>query len=412
VAWLFGLAFVLYLDRICWQQAVTPIEAELGLEDTHMGVIAMAFTVAYGVFEIPTGRLGDRIGSRYVLVRIVVWWSLFTMLTGAAWGFVSLLAVRFLFGAGEAGAFPNAARVIRRWFPARERGRVQGTMLTAAQLGGVVAPTLAAFFIDTVGWRGAFVLFGLFGIAWAIGFRAWFCDDPGLHPSVNPAEAQLIRDDIGDTPTHSDPIPWRAVLTNSGIWSLGFAIICSSFNSYFYYSWFASYLKKARHIENQESGFMGSLVLAGAAVGVIGGGVVADRILRTRKVVRSRRILGSVVFVLAAGFLFAAARVETAWETAALMSCSCLCVQIILPTWWSAAIEQSGKHTGSLFGWMNMMGLMGAAISQGFVGVFADWRKDLGYEGREQWDPIFDVYVAVLLLGAVSWLVYRKRPLT
>jgi hypothetical protein len=86
-------------------------------------------------------------------------------------------------------------------------------------------------------------------------------------------------------------------------------------------------------------------------------------------------------------------------------------VQIILPTWWSAAIEQSGKHTGSLFGWMNMMGLMGAAISQGFVGVFADWRKSLGYVGREQWDPMFDVYVAVLLLGALSWLIYRKRPL-
>src|SRR5207244_3080579 len=131
--WLCGLTGVLYLDRICMSQAVVPIQRELHLSNTDMSYVMMAFTLSYGLFEIPTGRMGDRLGSRAVLTRIVLRWSAFTALTGACAGFVSLLFVRFLFGAGEAGAFPNAMRVIARWFPLRERGRVQGVMLAAAQ---------------------------------------------------------------------------------------------------------------------------------------------------------------------------------------------------------------------------------------------------------------------------------------
>src|SRR5262245_11363858 len=159
VLWLCGMAGVLYLDRICMGQAVEPIQRELDISNKRMSAVLMAFTLAYGLFEVPTGRLGDRLGGRRVLTRIVLWWSLFTALTGAAWGFWSLLAIRFLFGAGEAGAFPNAARIISRWFPLAERGRVQGLLLTASQLGSVVAPLLAAAVIEFMGWRWMFIAF-------------------------------------------------------------------------------------------------------------------------------------------------------------------------------------------------------------------------------------------------------------
>src|SRR5258708_495662 len=116
LGWLCALAFILYLDRVCMGQAVKPIQDEMGLTNTEMSFVLMAFTLAYGIFEVPTGHWGDRIGSRRILARIVVWWSAFTMLTGACSGFLSLLFVRFLFGAGEAGAFPNMARIVDRWF--------------------------------------------------------------------------------------------------------------------------------------------------------------------------------------------------------------------------------------------------------------------------------------------------------
>ncbi|MSR53305.1 MAG: MFS transporter [Gemmataceae bacterium] len=412
VAWLCGLAGVLYLDRVCMQQAIAPIKAELNLTNTQISYALMAFTLAYGIFEMPTGRLGDRIGSRFVLTRIVIWWSLFTALTGAAWGFSALIVVRFLFGAGEAGAFPNAARVISRWFPAHERGRVQGIMLTAAQLGGVAAPTVAAELIQFIGWRWAFVVFGMLGVIWAFGFWCWFRDDPAKDPRVNAEELAIIQGGGPPPSAHVEPIPWKAVLSNSGLWLLAVVIVCSSFNSYLYYSWFSNYLEVAHKLTNRQAGRLSSLVLAGSAIGVLSGGMVADRILKGRlPVVWGRRLLGCGTYLLAAGCLMLAVRAEEPRTLAMLAGLSCLCVQLTLPTWWSATIEQSGKHVGALFGLLNMIGLIGALCSQWYVGALSDARKAAGFKGREQWDPMFDLFVVVLLVGSLAWLLYRKRPL-
>src|SRR5262249_38977859 len=154
-----------------------PIRDELGLSKTEMSYVLMAFTLAYGLFAVPAGRWGDKVGPRSVLARIVLAWSVFTALTGTATGLVTLLLVRFCFGAAEAGAFPNAAKVMARWFPLGERGRVQGVMLAFAQIGAVVAPAAAAYLIEAAGWRSAFFVFGLVGVAWAVGFGFWFRDD-------------------------------------------------------------------------------------------------------------------------------------------------------------------------------------------------------------------------------------------
>ena len=411
VLWLCGLAGVLYLDRVCMAQAVKPIRDEFGLSNTRVAFIHMAFMLAYGLFEVPTGRLGDRVGARRVLTRIVVWWSLFTALTGAAWGFWSLLVVRFLFGAGEAGAFPNAARVLSRWFPAAERGRVQGVMLTAALLGGAAAPALAAGLIDTIGWRLTFGAFGLVGVAWAAGFWWWFRDDPADHPRVNAAEAAAIRAGADDRRPHADPIPWRAVFRNPGMWLLGLIIVCSAFNSYLYMSWFPTYLQDAHGLTNADAGWLSSLVLAGGAAGVLSGGVIADRLLRGRlPTVWGRRLFGAGAYLAAAGCLAVAVRFDSPTSVTALVALSYMAVQLTLPTWWSCAIEQTGRHVGALFGLLNMVGLVGGAASQWFVGWFSDSRRVQGYTGRAQWDPMFDVYLIVLLVGALLWVLYRRSP--
>ena len=392
-------------------QAARPIREAFGLTNTQLGHVHIAFMLAYGLFEIPVGLLGDRLGARRVLTRIVVCWSLFTALTGATVGLASLLAVRFLFGAGEAGAFPNAARVLSRWFPATERGRVQGIMLTSAQLGGVAAPTLAAALITWIGWRWAFVAFGLVGIVWAAGFAWWFRDEPAEHPGVNAAEAEIIRRGTTSVGSHADPIDWPAVLSNSGMWLLALGIACTSFNSYLYMSWFPTYLMDAHGLSNLQAGRLGSLVLGGAAVGVLTGGVAADRMLQAGlPIVWTRRVVGAAACLLAAALLAVAVRAESPVVLAALVAVSYMCAQFTLPLWWSSAIEQCTPHVGALFGMLNMIGLIGGVASQWFVGTLADHRQGLGYEGRAQWDPLFDVYVAALVANAVAWLLYRKRP--
>ena len=186
------LAAVTYLDRVCIAQTAGDVKRDLGLSDVQMGYVFSAFTLAYALFEMPSGAWGDRIGTRRVLTRIVVWWSFFTALTGAANGLVMLLIVRFLFGAGEAGALPNAARVLRVWFPDSNRARAQSVIATSMLLGGTIAPVASQAMINVLGWRGTFGVFGLVGVVWAIAFYAWFRDDPGTHPAVNDAERSLI----------------------------------------------------------------------------------------------------------------------------------------------------------------------------------------------------------------------------
>lgn len=407
------MAAILYLDRVCWAKAAPSIKAEFGLTNTQLSYLAMAFQLAYGLFEIPTGRWGELIGARRVLTRITIWWSVFTALTGAGFGFVSLLIVRFLFGIGEAGAYPNAARVLTRWFPTHERGRMQGIMLSVSLFGGAIAPTLAALLIEAVGWRWTFVVFGSLGCFWAAGFWNWFRDTPDEHRSVNALELSLIRTGGATvTPTNRDPVPWRNVLVNPGILILSMIIMCSSFNSYFYFTWFSSYLESAHEISNTKSGVLTSLALFGAALGVLTGGVIADRMMRgTGAVILRRRVFSSCAYLLSATSLFFAVRTESVVGMSCLAAMSCFFVQLTLPIWWSAAIEQSGKHVGPLFGLMNMMGTVGALTSQWFVGVFADWQATRGLTGREQWDPMFAIYVGVLVTGSLFWMLYRKRPI-
>ncbi len=414
-AWLCGLSGVLYLDRICMSQALPAIQEQLGLSNTQGSYVLMAFTLAYGICEIPTGLLGDRLGARLVITRIVLWWSAFTRLTGACTGLYSLLQVRFLFGAGEAGAFPNAARVIHTWFPPSERGRMQGFLFGSAQVGAVVAPALTAQIIERLGWHWAFVFFGLVGTVWAAGFWWWFRDDPANHPGVNPVELAIIHHGESRAEGPTPPIRWGQVLTNRGVLTLCVIMIMACFYSYFFYSWFPKYLRQGRGLDNIHAGNLASLVLAGSAAGVLGGGWLADRIARlsvdTRAAVTAQRRLAVVCYLVAAGLLYAGIRCEKPEMLAALWAASFMAMHITLPNWWVIASRQAGKNVGALCGLMNGIGVVGALASQWFVGAYADYQEKKGFTGRDQWDPMFDIYALVLVLTAAVWWTYRYTPL-
>ncbi|MCX7699310.1 MAG: MFS transporter [Gemmataceae bacterium] len=402
LALLCAMSFILYLDRVCMGQALKSIEAELGLERWQTTWVTMAFTVAYGLFEIPTGRLGDRLGARRVLTRIVVWWSVFTMLTGACWNFFSLLVVRFLFGAGEAGAYPNAARVISRWFPAAERGRVQGLMLAAGQAGASLSPGLTAQSIASVGWREAFALFGLVGVVWAIVFWRWFHDDPAQHPNISSAELQTIGRH-GAADEHGS-IPWRRVARNRTILLLGLIVTCTAFVAYLYLSWYPTYLQEARGVSLQQSGWLASLALAGGGLGLLSGGLILDRITkRSANPLQRRRWAATASHLSAAVLLLLAVGSDSPTLSAGFAAASCFAMFVPQSAWWSCAIEVSGPHVGALFGLMNGVGVVGAISSQFFFGRFPEWRGQLGFVGRAQWDPAFYVCVGLLLLAAFSW---------
>jgi ACS family glucarate transporter-like MFS transporter len=470
MGYLCALAFILYIDRICIGQAATAMKAEFRLSNTQWGLVGVAFQIAYGIFEPTTGHWGDRYGSRRVLVRIVLWWSAFTALTGAVWwfeplgigptrqieppayeepvgsgnwirhesyaepaivlfsSFYLLLVVRFLFGAGEAGALPNAARVISQWFPPGKRGPPQALISTCAQIGGAAAPAVAAYFINlqSVGWRGAFVIFGSLGVVWAWFFGRWFRDDPTIHPQVNDAERQYIlgnrpltqttlaggENSVKDGPAKPQVhlIPWRLVFANPNIWLLGIISSCTSFFSYMLFFWFPTYLKEGRGLDELTSGRLGSLPYLFGATGVLMGGFVGDWL--TARTGSRRLALGSMgtVGLLLAGLLVGSS-VYADVPLIAVLLCSVgyFFSYIQLAAWWAAMSDVGGRHLGALFGLCNMVGLAGGAISQVFLGSFADYMKGLGHVGRAQWDPAFYLYGGVLMAGGLLWLFINPR---
>lgn len=411
--WLCGLAGLLYLDRVCMGQALGPIQKELELSNTQMSLAAMAFTLAYGLCAVPAGRWADRVGPRAALVRLVLLWSLFTALTGGAGGLVALVAVRFLFGAAEAGAFPTAAKVLTRWFPAAERGRVQGLVLAAGQAGAVLAPAATAYLIVAAGWRWVFVAYGLLGVGWAVGFWLWFRDDPADHPRVNAAELAVIRAGADErSAADAGPVPWAAVVTNPGVIALGLIMTLASFTTYFVYTWLPKYLEAARGLDNVAAGRLTSVVIAGSAAGMLGGGWLSDRASRSADPAVTRRRLCAGCYLAAAGCLWVGVRADDPLALAVLCGLSFLALHLTLPNWWVCAIPQAGRHTAALTGLMNGLGVFGALASQGFVGWFADRQERVHrLVGREAWDPIFNVYVGVLLAAAAGWGLYRFTPL-
>lgn len=431
MGYLCSLAFILYIDRICIGQAGTAMKAALDLSNSQWGWVGVAFQIAYGIFEPTTGHWGDRFGSRRVLIRIVLWWSAFTALTGCVCkfsyevfpnvvfdGFVLLLLIRFLFGAGEAGALPNAARVISIWFPPGKRGPSQALITFCAQFGGATAPAVAAYFIHSefIGWRGAFVIFGGLGVVWAWFFARWFRDDPATHPNVNDAERQYILGSRavvqpGETAaSDAHHIPWRLVFANPNIWLLGIANTCTSFYSYMLFFWFPTYLKEARGLDEITSGRLGSLPFLFGATGVLIGGYCGDWLTARTG---SRRLaldsMGTIGLFLAGILVASSVSADVPYIAVLLCSIGYFFSYIQLAAWWAVMSDIGGRHLGALFGLCNMIGLAGGGISQVFLGTFADHMKKLGFTGRAQWDPAFYLYGGVLMVGGVLWLFINPR---
>jgi sugar phosphate permease len=421
------LAFVLYIDRICIGQAASVMMQELDISKSHWGWVGVAFQIAYAIFEPTTGHWGDRYGSRRVLMRIVLWWSVFTALTGAvfkfSWqltptfavtGFMLLLAVRFLFGAGEAGALPNAARVISIWFPPGRRGPAQALISACAQIGGMTAPWVTAFFIShpLIGWRLSFVIFGALGLVWIAFFRWLFRDDPKEHPDVNEAELAYIA--LGRTESKAHvaevAIPWANVLTNPNIYLLGFANACSSFYSYMLFSWFPTYLKQGRGLTEGQSGLLGTLPYLCGATGVLLGGYMGDfltRRLGSRRLALS--LMGTGGLLVAGVLVGASVYADNALLAVSLCSVGYFFAYIQLAAWWAAMSDVGGRNLGAMFGLCNMIGLSGGAISQVFLGYYVDHNERLNLVGRAAWDPAFQIYALVLIGGGFLWLFINPR---
>lgn len=405
------LAVLLYVDRVCIGQAAPAISKSLGLNKEHMSWVLNAFVIAYCIFEVPAGHFGDRFGSRGIIARIVIMWSIFTALTGLAFELWSLMAIRFLFGAGEAGAFPNAARVVTHWFPAAERGFARGAISTTSLVGGALAPPLAAFLISIVGWRATFAIFGALGVVWAAIFYVWFRDNPAEHSWANEAEVNHIGTPaatvakVGHAKDAHTAIPWGIVLLSPNVWLLGSIQMVSATLFYMQFQWFPTYLTQARGLAPQTAAWFTSIVIIGGAAGCLTGGLFSDWLIRNipdRK--WSRRLCGGGSLLCAAAALWGAQQFEHPLLVTFLNSAALFVMQISIPIWWTVVAEISGRHGAALWGLMNSMGGLGVFTMTFLVGRIVESREAEGYSKIDCWQPVFAGVAVALALGATCWL--------
>jgi MFS transporter, ACS family, glucarate transporter len=371
------LSVITYVDRVCIASSAPAIRRELGLDAVQMGWVFSAFTFAYAVFEIPTGWMADVFGPRQTLMRIVLWWSAFTAASGLAWNFTSLVVARFLFGAGEAGAYPSISRSFSRWFPVTERGGAHGAVFMSSRLGAAATPPLVILIISAAGWRASFSIFASLGLGWTILWWRWFRDDPATHPSVGPDELAVIT--AGTPSTQRASVQWRDLLDLNLLY-ICLMYFCIAYGLYFYLTWLPTYFTEARGFTTRQSAWLASAVLFTGAVASITGGWLTDTLTR-RYSVKIGRSIGAVALPLSAVFIIAAMLSPSDFFAAVLMAFAFFCAELCLSPSWAMCHDIGGEAAGTITGTMNTLGNIGGSISPLVVGysvqLWGSWSTPL-----------------------------------
>jgi MFS family permease len=356
---------ITYMDRVVIASTVPDIQKELGLSMVTIGWILSSFRWGYALFQIPGGWLGDWIGPRRALTLIVTWWSIFTSATALAWSASSMAVFRFLFGAGEAGAFPIATRSLSRWMLPAERGFAQGITHAGSRLGAAATPPLVVWMIASYGWRVPFWVFGGVGLAWAAVWFWYYRDTPEQHRRVNAAERELIHSSMGGPrPGLGRSVPWRRILASSTLWYLCAMYFCYAYCISVYLDWFPTYLKEHRGYTLRQMGIYASLPLLAGTAGDLLGGWFSDVLLRWHHdVKRARQVVAIAGFVIAAGGIIPAALTS---DPATCVMLSCVAVfglELTVGVAWAVPLDIGGDYAGSVSSVMNMCGNIGGAIS-------------------------------------------------
>ncbi len=399
------LSVITYIDRVCISLAAPAITKDLQLTDKEMGWALSLFGIAYAAFEIPGGWLGDKLGARSVLMRIVVWWSFFTAATAFAWNAMSLWVIRFLFGAGEAGCFPNITKAYTTWLPAHERVRAQGITWMSARWGGAFTPPLLGVIMGALDWRMAFIIFGALGVVWAIFFYRWFRDNPKDKPEVNAGELKLLEEAAQNASGHGS-VPWGKLVTSGTVWLLWLQYFCVSYGWYFYITWLPTYLQRERGMDFKKSAIYSGLPLFLGGIGCMLAGFYLiprlTRILGSEN--KARRYVSAFGCALAGGLLILSTKLQDPITALVTISFASFANDLQMPASWGTCMSLGGKYAGTLSGSMNMMGNLGGALLPIAIPYILKWCTDSGLDAIK-WDMTFYVSAAMYAVATLAWLL-------
>ena len=411
---------ITYLDRVNISTAAPVISKEFGFDKITMGAIFSAFVWAYALFQVPGGWLGDRLGPRRILTAIVTYWSVMTAATAMAGSAVSFIVIRFLFGIGEAGAFPVATRAMQLWYPREERGFVQGITHSASRAGAAIAPPIVVAIMSTLGWQWVFYICGAVGLVWAAWWYFSYRDLPEDHRMVNQIELQRIRglDQAGNinqpTAEAKASVPWATLLRSPNMWAIMCAYFTYVYCLWIFLSWLPSYLVEFRHFTLIKVGIFASLPLWAGVIGDTVGGLATDWLLKkTGSAKLARRTVAIVGMLGCCVFIVPAALTEDAYTAVYCLTAALFFLECTIGPSWAVPMDVGGKYSGTVSGMMNMAGNIGGALSPLVFGFLVQYGN---------WQAPFIVAASLLVLGAAVWafwldpdvsvLEVQQRPAT
>jgi ACS family glucarate transporter-like MFS transporter len=361
----FLLTVLLYVDRACISTAKTDICNDLNLSIKQFGWIMAVFTLGYALLQTPSGIMADRKGPRFVISLIVTIWSGLTALTGYAWNYISILVIRFLFGAGEAGAFPALSKVVYNWYPVKERGIIQGINFSGSRIGAAFAMPLVAWMITEIGWRHSFLVFGIIGIAFGIFWYFVFRDKPEESGFVGNAEKAHIIATRQQSSKNGDPgkLTMNKLFSSSNVWMAMAQYICSNFTFYFTLTWMFPFIKEKFAMNPVEAGMYASIPLFAGAAGNWFSGIIVDAIYRKGNMKLSRRLPSIIGFLLAAFGMVMVTLSDSSSSSIIFLALAVFGADMTLSPSWAFCIDIGKENAGVVSGTMNMAGNLGAFIT-------------------------------------------------
>jgi MFS family permease len=389
-------SIITYIDRTSISITGSLITQDLNLSEKEFGWILGSFAFAYGIFEIPAGLWGDLKGPKSIILRIVLSWSVFTILTGFSYTFTMLFIIRFLFGMGEAGAYPNATIVIERWFPKQETGRAQSIIWIASRIGAALAPFLAVSIMMTWGWRYVFYIFGTLGLIWAIFWGFWFQNEPKNMPGIKDAELKHIEEGR-EIKTHKNSLQvFLKIIKTPNVWALMSMYHCLLYGAYFYLSWMPKYLKNGKHIDDANIAFLASLPFILGTIGCFSGGFLSDFIAKKKGLKWGRRSVGMFGLIMSGCCMVGSTLIVDPTTSIIVLAFGLAFKDFTLPVSWATSADIGGQNSGAVAGAMGMAGQLGSTIMSIAFGYILT--------ATGSWDIPVRIIGIIVICGGFIWL--------
>jgi sugar phosphate permease len=383
------------MDRICISIVGVRMKSDLRLNNEQFGWVLAAFALAYALFEIPSGMLGDRIGPRKVFIRIVIFWSIFTAITGLVNGLISLLLVRFLFGMGESGTYPNSILVVSRWFPVKETGKALSWVGIGSQLGSAIAPLIIVPLAIRYGWRIPFFVLACIGILWVWICKSWFRDFPSEMRSMPEEEKSWIERNCHHD-FHQAQVPRKKIFLNSTLWPLMLMYFCCQWANYFFIAWMPVYLQEGRGFSEHSMKTIMSSLFAVGITGFLIGGASGDRFISKFGLKKGRRTTGILGLGMCSILLMTAALTSNNMVTAVCLIGANFSFSFSVMTSYAVCADIGRNNVGTVTGAMNFFGQMGAFFLAIIFGRIVQVTHQFNY-------PIY-LLAIVILSGCLLWL--------